>query len=189
MRAGVVDAAGAVGLQGLPVPTAGKARVFEADLDNLAQLAAGDDLLDLLEGGGEERLVEGGDDDVILLGSQDEILALEIGAAEGLLGEDIEAVGKQVTGDGVVHLGEGCVDDQIDIGAAEEIGVVGDGIAAELGGGLLTTGGIGLNDADNFAEIVVLAAEEAAVDIASAAALTDDGNAHFFHKFSFLLWK
>ena len=105
-----------------------------------------------------------------------EIHALKIGAAEGLFGKHVEAMAQQILGDGVMHLREGGIDDEIDVVSAEQLGIIGNGVTAEFLGGTTAAELVRFNNANDLAEIIVGRTEEFSVNISTASALADDGN-------------
>ena len=117
------------------------------------------------------------------LGGIHELLHLFGALAQGLLAQNIEAVVQQVKRHREVLIGVGGVGNKVDVGAVEQLTVIGVGIAAKILSGSFCTGGVVLNNRDNVADIVVLGAQECAVDVTAAASMM--AMFSFFMVFSF----
>ena len=185
----VAHGAGVTVQQGLPVVAAG-----ESVLAHTGQLHITDDALlqqalhlDVVVV--ELVLMENGEQDVVCLGGVDQILNHLGGLAQGLLAQDVEAVGQQILGDGVVQIGVGSVGDEVQlILVGEQLGVIGQGLAAEDLTGSGGTVGVSLDNVLDVADVVVSGAQEGAVDVAAGTAETDDGDVEFLHvQFSFFV--
>ena len=170
-------------LQGLPVPATGKAVVGDVDLLDLSQSSRRNQLAREGIEGGKEGLLKDRQRHALFRGESDQLVALVSRASKGLFDQHVEAVQQQVARDGVVHLGVGRVDDEVDVVQGIQLGVVGKGAAA--GVELLCHASAVLVKVDHVGDVVVLVVLTAvvlAVDVLSTASLTDDGKVQLLHR-------
>ena len=181
VRSGVIYATCAEGLQSLPVPTTAEAGVTQVDLLYVTDLTGSNDLFHLQYGRTVERLVESGDDDVVFFCGLHQIHALVNGLCKRLFVEHVVAVLQAILCDCIVHVREGCVDDEVDILAAEQFGVACVTVATKLFHTSYSTLFDLVNDSNNFDVIIQFGKEVLAVNTATTASLTNNSNFHFLH--------
>ena len=187
VRAGVIHASSHLHLKSLPVPTARKGIVANADLLDVAKLSAFEHFFDVEVMGREKALVENRQSYVVVLGSLDKVTALIIVTCKGLFNKHVEAVLKKVAGDGVMGIRIGGVDHKIYICSAEKLLVVG----AHCASGIFSKGsfasfGVGFHYGDDLNVCVSFRFVEFSVNVSAASSLTDNGGSQFFHfMFSF----
>ena len=154
---------------------------MNAHLHQTAQHAAFDDLVNALVIGRKMGLLEDAQHHVVFLCGADHGVAFLGMCGEGLFHHHVKAMGEQVHGDGIVQMGIGAVDDQVDIRAAIQLAVIGKDLAAVFFSGPDAAFFEPVNDSYDVVLVVLLAAEEVTVNVAAASSLTDDGNSEFFH--------
>ena len=125
--------------------------------------------------------MESSDDNVVLFCGLDQIHALVNGLCKGLFVEHVVAVLQAVLSDCIVHMREGCVDDKVDILAAEELCVGCVTVAAKFLHASLAALFDLINNSNDLDIFVQVGKEVCAVNIAAAASLTNNGNFHFLH--------
>ena len=182
MGAGVIQAAGAFLLQGLPVPAAGQVAVAQADLQDGAQLAGLCQFLGKHIERSKECLLKDGQHNALLPGKVDQLVALVAGLAKGLFHQNVEAMKQQVLSDGIVHFGIGRIDHQVDILQAQQFMIISqDGAIRILLLGDAAADLVSIYDIFDMIVLVSLTEVVAAVNALAAAALADDGQVEFFH--------
>ena len=113
MRAGIIYTSAHLHLKSLPVPTTGKIIVADADLLDISQLSAFNGLFHSKMMRCQKALVEYCKRYVFFGCKLNKITAFIIISREGLFNENVEAVGKQILGYGIVIVRISCVEPTI----------------------------------------------------------------------------
>ena len=178
VRAGVAQAAGGEAVHGLPVPAAGEAVEIEGVLHRTAELSAGDDFAHLHVGGREAVLLEDKILPAVLLCGLQRAFEVVHVAGRGLLGQHVKAVGEQVVADAGVVEGEGSVDYEVDVGAAEQLAIVAQRLHAVFALDHFAAFLVLLHKGDELILVGQLQ-KELSVDISAASAITNQSNTNF----------
>ena len=182
MRAGVVEAARNLSLQGLPVPTSCKAVVSNADLLDLAELTRVDDLVRKGMDGCGVGLLEYREGEPLLLSECDKGVALKSRSRKGLFNKDVEAVLEKILRNRKMILGIGGVYNEINVSKSKQLGVRCKGLAAGIDLlGYRATVPVFINNVLDVVIYVLLGAKVEAVDILAASTLSNNCNVQLFH--------
>ena len=119
-------------------------------------------------------LLEYREGESLLLGECDKSIALISGSGKGLFNKDVEAVLKKILGHCKVALGVGGVDNKVNVGKIEEVGVGCKGLAT--GVDLLSNRATVLVLVNNVLDVIIcvlFGSEVEAVDILAASSLSN----------------